>query len=650
MSTLITVPPASTSGFVLKSGDTMTGALVLSPTAASSTAETVNTGDPTSKGLIVKAALSNPAGVQPDSVAGLTLWFKADAITGLSDGAAVSTWTDSSANVNSATQASGSLQPLYKTNILNGNPVVRFDGSNDTLATGSNTGLTGNQAMTAFAVFKSTATSGDYPAIFSQNPGTTDLGVSLTLNGNRPGLDFWVDRWRVTTALNNTSFYIISAVKVAGVISPNTSIYNNETLAAGAVEGSNNTPNITNNVMKLGTLDGTGGRFFAGDVAEIIIYNVALSATDQQNIENYLSIKYAIAGARSTSQSADLLEVQAANTSLLAVIDSSGNFGLGVSAPSNIVHVLPPVGSPARVRLQQSGATSADYSDYAHFDSTGIQMASIFVNSTAKTDYGGAKSLNIININSAPITLGILNAIKVTLDTSGRMGVGVTSPTAFVHAAASTTAIASMRTPAGTAPTSPNEGEFWNDSTQKSMIFYASAIKQSMVGTIFTQTADATVTNTVTETSIIGAGVGTLTLPANFFTAGKSIRIRIGGIYSTPLAATPSVIVKIKYGSTVLASATTTSLLSGASGLEFEGQATITCRTTGSSGTVVAHGAIEYGTGIAGQNSIDALNNGGAATTINTTTSNAIDCTITWDSATNTRSATSFVTTAEVLN
>lgn len=50
------------------------------------------------------------------------------------------------------------------------------------------------------------------------------------------------------------------------------------------------------------------------------------------------------------------------------------------------------------------------------------------------------------------------------LSTSGKFGVGVTVPTAFVHPAASSTATASLRIPAGTAPTSPNDGDMWNDS------------------------------------------------------------------------------------------------------------------------------------------------------------------------------------------
>lgn len=193
------------------------------------------------------------------------------------------------------------------------------------------------------------------------------------------------------------------------------------------------------------------------------------------------------------------------------------------------------------------------------------------------------------------------------------------------------------------------DGQVYNDSTQKSISVYENGIKQILSGVIFTQITDQTVTNTISETTIIGAGVGTTILPANFFIIGKTIRIRVGGIYSTP-ALGAIVTIKVKYGSTILANKSTTSLFGGASSLEFDGEVLITCRTTGITGTVVCHGDIEYATGITGTIAVDPLNNGGVVTTINTTTSNALDITVTWDSNTTTRIATSITTTIEVLN
>lgn len=62
---------------------------------------------------------------------GLALWIAPWKETGFSDGNAMATVTDWSGNGRHFTQAGGTSQPLYKTNILNSQPAIRFDGSND---------------------------------------------------------------------------------------------------------------------------------------------------------------------------------------------------------------------------------------------------------------------------------------------------------------------------------------------------------------------------------------------------------------------------------------------------------------------------------------------------------------------------------------
>ena len=74
----------------------------------------------------------------PIPLANLALWLKADAITGLVNNDPVATWVDSSGTSNNATQGTGANQPIYKTGILNGLPIARFDGSNDGMVTTNN--------------------------------------------------------------------------------------------------------------------------------------------------------------------------------------------------------------------------------------------------------------------------------------------------------------------------------------------------------------------------------------------------------------------------------------------------------------------------------------------------------------------------------
>jgi hypothetical protein len=69
--------------------------------------------------------------IVPTDLSGLVLWLKADAL-GLSDNDPISTWADSSGNGNDAIGVGGA-RPIFKTAILNGLPVVRFDGIDDFL-------------------------------------------------------------------------------------------------------------------------------------------------------------------------------------------------------------------------------------------------------------------------------------------------------------------------------------------------------------------------------------------------------------------------------------------------------------------------------------------------------------------------------------
>jgi hypothetical protein len=59
--------------------------------------------------------------------ADLKLHLDASQLTGLSDGATVTTWTDMSGLGNHAPQTAGT--PIYKTGVLNGKPVIRFNGA-----------------------------------------------------------------------------------------------------------------------------------------------------------------------------------------------------------------------------------------------------------------------------------------------------------------------------------------------------------------------------------------------------------------------------------------------------------------------------------------------------------------------------------------
>lgn len=222
---------------------------------------------------------ATPEASGPESVAGLVQWFKADAITGLSDGAAVASWPDSSGSGRHATQATSANQPIYKTSIVNGKPVVRFADSSDMLDVATAGTYTGT---TMFAVVRSMAT-GDH----SIRRHATNGGIEWRVTSGKIGLDKRGQANIVNgaIALSTTNFNVVALV-------------NNET----ANEHRHYVNGTADNFLVGGENVGSDGAFTIGppgatgnhDIAELIIYNTALSTGDRNLVTAYLGAKYGI--------------------------------------------------------------------------------------------------------------------------------------------------------------------------------------------------------------------------------------------------------------------------------------------------------------------------------------------------------------------
>lgn len=227
-----------------------------------------NTTGSLSKGLSSCSGSSSCKAWQPDQVSGLLLWLKADSLT-LNDDDPISTWTDSSSNGNNATGVT-TARPLYKVNVLNGKPVVRFDGSNDVL----NFTSALSTIRTAIFVVKYTTGYLNYAPI---------LGHASLYDWHAPPIDGNI----VWTSYSNA--YVQAATA-----------YNNGTsLAATSIPR-----DITNfqlvEFLTTGNVNGgrlgndRGGSWFKGDYAEVIIYNNVISEVNRKNIEAYLATKYGL--------------------------------------------------------------------------------------------------------------------------------------------------------------------------------------------------------------------------------------------------------------------------------------------------------------------------------------------------------------------
>lgn len=241
----------------------------------------------------------------PDQVSGLQLWLKADAITGLSDTSLVSQWDDSSGLANHATQPSSLVQPLYRTGIVNGLPVVRFDGvgSRLTLGTAGFKAITNNATGISVFCYVNLTTAGG--SVTRQI-----LGISEGVAGNTPRMKFGqrfstFDRWAVSgrrldadtqqNVLGNaTQSGFQRITTIVDWANSNADVYRNGASEASTtawfVDGNTSATDAINS--HVGAKDDGTGEWWLGDIAELFVYNRAVSTSEQAALESYLLQKY----------------------------------------------------------------------------------------------------------------------------------------------------------------------------------------------------------------------------------------------------------------------------------------------------------------------------------------------------------------------
>jgi hypothetical protein len=238
-------------------------------------------------------------------------------------------------------------------------------------------------------------------------------------------------------------------------------------------------------------------------------------------------------------------------------------------------------------------------------------------------------------------------------NSTGWLGIGAAAElgtlSGLLHLGASAAGYPSLAITEGTAPSSPGNGHIWHDSTQKVLHTYLAGIKQAQQAALFTVTQSTTLANSTTETIMVGLGIGGNTIPANFFKAGKTLRVRMRGYLSTAAAA-GTLRIKIKHGTTVLLDTGAQTVRNSVANRAWEVVGDITCRTTGATGTVIGQGYFQHAQapGSTAADHYEMPNT--ATTTIDTTASGALDVTAQWGTADAGNTITSTNMTIEVIN
>lgn len=239
---------------------------------------------------LVQSGRFGTAAFVPTDISGIKLWLKADALS-LADNDPISTFTDQSGSGNDFT-AAGGARPTFKTAVLDGRAIARFDGSDDQMSPAANP-LSGASAGTLFVVVKLDADPPSQDTLSGHPAG--GWGTDAT-DAHFPYTDGVIyDDWGTTVrkTVGNptpalTSWRIYAAQTASGLW--------RAYLAGGAPLFTTATNTVGWNATAANVFIGRGGTSGAyrldGDLAEVIAYNSQLSLADLDRVGAYLVAKY----------------------------------------------------------------------------------------------------------------------------------------------------------------------------------------------------------------------------------------------------------------------------------------------------------------------------------------------------------------------
>ncbi len=205
---------------------------------------------------------------QVNSISGLVLWLTGDSVETLS-GTNITKCFDLSTQNNHAIQSNFNDQPIKTSSNLNAHYVIRFDGIDDYLQFNEI-----NNIKTVFWVIKQ-----DTNAVLNYRP---LLGHSISYDFHRGASGKIWDN-------TNTSSNIINGItkfnfnQINGITTSLTSDYSVISLVTINDAKADNFSNDRN----------ISGRYWQGDLAELIIYDQTLSTSQVIQVEQYLNDKYA---------------------------------------------------------------------------------------------------------------------------------------------------------------------------------------------------------------------------------------------------------------------------------------------------------------------------------------------------------------------
>ena len=236
-----------------------------------------------------------PVSHYPSDFSDLVLWLKADSgVTFDMATKRVSAWADQSGNNYNFEQPTIANKPLRKGfDGANDKAYISFDGTNDSLSSGSNFPVSTN-SYTIFVVAKQNYAGTDSRDILSYQRTPTTQKIQIGFKNNK--FRSYVANGVIFSDHNSTassSSYGLIATSLNGNAGTFTTQFNNETQVSTTMIGWLDTLVWNQSSLSIGVRVDTTD-FTNTDVEEIIVFNRELTVQEKLDIRNYLNTKYKI--------------------------------------------------------------------------------------------------------------------------------------------------------------------------------------------------------------------------------------------------------------------------------------------------------------------------------------------------------------------
>ena len=229
---------------------------------------------------------------------GLLVWLDAadDTTFSYSSGTEVSQWRDKSGNNLHANQATTANQPSRST-VVNSRKSVNFTSTNgDFIRIPS--GVVFSKYFTAVVLIKPATQSAEYAVILDQDHSTTGYQGWVIQRGSTTS--FWQTWVANSSATNWTNANQIAYVDNTSQIvtlrksSSTLALYSNGTSSGDVSIDDYNLPQAGLYGLNIGYWSAGGGRYYNGNICEILIYNRDLTTTELKQVHTYLGQKWGI--------------------------------------------------------------------------------------------------------------------------------------------------------------------------------------------------------------------------------------------------------------------------------------------------------------------------------------------------------------------